>query len=85
VQIEPAATRTLIELYLGTVAIAAVIILFAVIWLRGADRRQNRRLARAAAVWSDGPTTTARIGRSPGRAPRASRRPTWQGVSAQRG
>ena len=88
--VDPTATSYLVQIYLAIAALAAVIMLFAIAWLRTAERRQTRReyrqLARAAAVWTDAlTTTTARTGRLPVPAPHASRPRSWPTASAQRG
>ncbi|MDQ1727339.1 MAG: hypothetical protein QOK14_1384 [Frankiaceae bacterium] len=83
--IDPGASQFLVQFYLGIAALATVIILFAIIWLRGAERRESRRTARAAAVWTDAPAVTARTGRSPAPAPRAAPRRSWPAASAPRG
>ena len=88
VLVDPAATGVLVQLYLAIAALAALIIVFAIAWLRTAERRQARReyrrLVRASVVWTDALTTTARTGRSPAPAPRASRLRSLPTGSAQR-
>ena len=86
--VDPAATSVLVQLYLGIAALAAVIIVFAIVWLRTAESRQARRAesraVRASVVWTDALTTTARTDRSPAPAPRASRPRSLPTASAQR-
>ena len=66
VYVDPTATSYLVQIYLAIAALAAVIMLFAI-------------------VWTDALTTTARTGRLPVLAPRASRPRSWPTASAQRG
>ncbi|MCU1678843.1 MAG: hypothetical protein JWM93_3601 [Frankiales bacterium] len=86
VLVDPAATTFLVELYLSIVAIAAVIVLYALLWARTAERRvarrENRRLARASAVWTDALTATTRTGRSPAPAPLGALRRSLRAASA---
>jgi len=83
--IDPGATTFLVDVYLSIAGLAVLIIVFAILFLRGAERRENRRTARAAAVWTDGFTSTVRSGRSPERAPRVALRRSLPAASAQRG
>jgi hypothetical protein len=89
--IDSVAAALLAKFYLAIAALAVGIMLFAVIWLRGAQRRADRRQAKASVTWTDAftlPTSTpptSRSVRSPARAARASLRRPSPTASAQQG
>jgi hypothetical protein len=84
--IDTVAAGLLARFYLAIAALAVAVMLFALIWLRGGQRREDRREAKASVTWTDALTLpTARTGRSPARAARASLRRPSPAASAQRG